>query len=70
MQNVLGFSAKVSGLALAPMSVSWLIASVILGKCIAKYGEKAVIVISNVILLISFNITAYSRVKFFIIISC
>ena len=53
MQNVLGFNAKVSGLALAPMSVSWLIASVVLGKCIGKYGGKAVIIISNVILLIS-----------------
>jgi len=53
MQNVLGFSAKVSGLALAPMSASWLIASVILGKCMVKYGAKVVILISNVILLIS-----------------
>ena len=53
MQNVLGFSAKVSGLALAPMSASWLIASVILGKCIVKYGAKIVILISNIILLIS-----------------
>ena len=53
MQNVLGFNAKVSGLALAPMSVSWLIASVVLGKCIGKYGGKAVIIISNVILVIS-----------------
>jgi EmrB/QacA subfamily drug resistance transporter len=53
MQNVLGFSAQVSGLALAPMSLSWLIASVILGKCIVKYGEKLIILVSNVILLIS-----------------
>lgn len=53
IQNVLGFSAKVSGLALAPMTVAWLIASVILGKCIVKYGAKVVILISNVILLIS-----------------
>jgi len=53
IQNVLGFSAKVSGLALAPMSVAWLIASVILGKCIVKYGAKVVILISNVILVIS-----------------
>ena len=53
MQNVLGFNAKISGLALAPMSASWLIASVILGKCIGKYGAKVIILISNVILLIS-----------------
>lgn len=53
IQNVLGFSAKISGLALAPMSVAWLIASVILGKCIIKFGAKTAILISNVILLIS-----------------
>lgn len=53
LQNVLGFNAKISGLALAPMSISWFIASVVLGKCIAKYGGKTVIIISNVVLLIS-----------------
>lgn len=53
IQNILGFSAKVSGLALTPMSIAWLIASVTLGKCIAKHGSKVVILISNVILLIS-----------------
>ncbi|WP_238884017.1 MDR family MFS transporter [Clostridium sp. YIM B02551] len=53
IQNILGFDAKISGLSLAPMSVSWLIASVVLGKLIIKYGAKAVIFISNVILLIS-----------------
>jgi EmrB/QacA subfamily drug resistance transporter len=53
MQNILGFNATVSGLALAPMSVSWLLASVILGKGITKYGGKAITVISNVIILIS-----------------
>lgn len=53
IQNILGFSAKVSGLALAPMSVAWLVASVFLGKCIVKCGEKIVILISNAILFIS-----------------
>lgn len=53
MQNVLGYDAKISGLALAPMSFAWLISSVILGKCIVKYGGKAVIVISNAIILLS-----------------
>ena len=53
LQNVLGFNAKISGLALAPMSISWFIASVVLGKCIAKYGEKTIIIISNIVLLIS-----------------
>ncbi len=53
IQNVLGFSAKVSGLALAPMSVSWLIASFTLGKTMMRYGGKAVLIISNTVLLIS-----------------
>ena len=53
MQNVLGYDAKISGLALAPMSFAWLISAVILGKCIVKYGGKAVIVISNAIILVS-----------------
>lgn len=53
IQNVLGFSAKVSGLALAPISIAWLIASMLLGKLIVKYGAKAVILISNAIILIS-----------------
>lgn len=53
IQNILGFDAKISGLALAPMSVAWLMASVILGKCIVKYGGKVVVLISNVIVLIS-----------------
>lgn len=53
LQNVLGFSAKVSGLALAPMSVSWLIASFTLGKTMMRYGGKAVLIISNTVLLIS-----------------
>ncbi|OPJ57949.1 MDR family MFS transporter [Clostridium oryzae] len=52
IQNVLGFDAKVSGLVLAPMSITWLVASVILGKQIVKRGGKAVILISNVILLV------------------
>ncbi|WP_238915273.1 MDR family MFS transporter [Clostridium sp. YIM B02555] len=53
IQNVLGFSPKISGLALAPMSASWLIASVFLGKMIMRHGGKAVIVMSNIILFIS-----------------
>lgn len=52
IQNILGFNAKISGLSLAPMSVSWLLASVILGKYMVKYGAKAVILLSNIILLI------------------
>ncbi len=52
IQNILGFSAKISGLALAPMSVAWFLASVFLGKCIVKIGAKSVIIISSIILII------------------
>lgn len=53
LQNILGFSAKISGLTLAPMSVAWFISSVVIGKIIVKFGAKTALLISNVILLIS-----------------
>lgn len=53
IQNVLGYSPKISGLTVAPMSITWLMASVILGNRIVKYGGKAVIIVSNAILLVS-----------------
>ncbi|MCT8977826.1 MFS transporter [Clostridium sp. CX1] len=53
MQNVLGFGATISGLSMAPMSVTWLLSSVVLGKAIPKYGEKIVIGVSSLIILIS-----------------
>lgn len=53
IQNILGYNATISGLALAPMSIAWLVASVILGKGIVRYGAKPIILISNAILLIS-----------------
>lgn len=53
IQNILGFSATISGVSMAPMSVSWLLSSVFLGKAIPKYGEKAVIGFSTAILLLS-----------------
>jgi len=53
IQNILGFSPTISGLAMAPMSVAWLMSSVILGKCIMSHGEKFVIMISVFILFIS-----------------
>ncbi|MDP4146362.1 MAG: MDR family MFS transporter [Bacillota bacterium] len=53
MQNILGFGATISGLSMAPMSVAWLLSSVILGKAIPKYGERVVIAVSSLILLVS-----------------
>lgn len=54
MQNVLGFSATISGVSMAPMSLSWLLVSVILAKAILKHGEKVVIAFSTFILLLSY----------------
>ncbi len=53
IQNVLGFGATISGLSMAPMSVAWLLSSVILAKAIPKYGERLVTVMSAVIVLLS-----------------
>ena len=63
MQNVLGYSATVSGLAMAPMSVAWLLASVFLVKHIAKRGEKTVIGAALVILLLSCALLPFLGVK-------
>ena len=53
MQNVLGFGATISGLTMAPMSAGWILSSVVLGKAIPKYGEKKVIAISSLIVVLS-----------------
>ena len=53
MQNVLGFSPTVAGVSMAPMSIAWLLSSFTLSKAIPKYGERVVIGISTLILLIS-----------------
>ncbi|MBU3180754.1 MDR family MFS transporter [Clostridium psychrophilum] len=53
IQNILGFGATVSGLVMAPMSISWLLSSIALSKAIPKFGEKRVIATSTLILLIS-----------------
>lgn len=49
-QNVLGYSAKVSGLSMAPMSLTWLLSSFFLVKLFKKFGEKKVILGSILIL--------------------
>ena len=50
IQNVLGLSATVSGLAMAPMSITWLIGSVYVGKAIPRFGEKSVIAASSLVI--------------------
>ncbi len=53
IQNVLGFEPTIAGLAMAPMSVSWLMSSVILARAIPRYGEKVIVGVSTVILIVS-----------------
>ncbi|MBU3176004.1 MFS transporter [Clostridium estertheticum] len=53
MQNVLGFGPTISGISMAPMSISWLLSSFVLSKAIPKYGKKIVVGTANLILLIS-----------------
>lgn len=53
IQNILGFSAMISGLVMAPMSIAWLISSILLAKAIPKFGEKDVIKFSAFFLLLS-----------------
>lgn len=53
IQNVLGFSAMISGLSMAPLSLAWVMSSVILAKTIPRYGERVVIGLSTLILLLS-----------------
>ncbi len=53
LQNILGFRPAVAGLAMLPLSLSWLIVSFILGKLLTRYGGKAVTLTANVVLLIS-----------------
>lgn len=40
IQNILGLSATVSGLSMSPMSISWLLASVVLAKAIPRYYDS------------------------------
>ncbi|MGL5617285.1 MAG: MDR family MFS transporter [Sarcina sp.] len=51
-QNVLGFDPLISGLFLAPISISWFLSSFVLAKTIPKYGDKKNILIANLIIII------------------
>lgn len=53
LQNILGYRPTLSGLAMLPMSLSWLLVSFNLGKLLIKYGGKAVTLTSTVFVLIS-----------------
>ena len=53
LQSVLGLTATISGLSMAPMSVSWLLSSVFIAKAITKYGARLVIIVSTAIVSLS-----------------
>jgi EmrB/QacA subfamily drug resistance transporter len=63
IQNVLGFSATISGLALAPMTINWTISSIIVGKAIPKYGERMVVGMSILFLFVSSILLATLRIN-------
>lgn len=52
-QNVLGFNATLSGLCMAPMSITWLSSSFILSKALIKFGHKKVIILATLILVLT-----------------
>jgi len=53
IQNVLGYGAMISGLSLAPMSLTWLLSSFMLSKRIPRHGERVIVRASTVIILAS-----------------
>lgn len=53
IQNILGLSATVSGLSLAPMSITWLLSSMVLVKAIPRFGERVVVGSSALIIVLS-----------------
>ena len=53
IQSVLGYGATISGLSLAPMSISWLLSTLTLGKLFTRVGEKKILQICTCIMLIS-----------------
>lgn len=52
IQNILSYSPTISGLAMAPMSVSWLLSAFILARAIPEYGERTVTGAAMLVLLL------------------
>lgn len=70
IQSILGYSAAISGLAMAPISIAWLMSSVVLSKTIVKHGKYFCALISSIILLVSciLLVTLYLRTSLILII--
>ena len=54
LQNVRGFDPLISGLIILPMSISWALVSVPLGKLIIRFGGKPMVLVGITIALLSF----------------
>lgn len=52
-QNVLGYSPIISGLFLAPISISWFTSSFILSKVLRKYDAKFAIIVSSICVVVA-----------------
>jgi EmrB/QacA subfamily drug resistance transporter len=63
VQNVLGYGAAISGLSLSPLSIAWILSTVILSKGIPKYGERVITVLSVLILLLSCGLLLLLNLK-------
>ena len=53
LQNIRGFGPLIAGLIILPMSISWMLASIPLGKLIIRFGGKAVNATGVILALIS-----------------
>ena len=53
LQNIQGYRPTFAGLAMLPMSISWLTLSFILGKLFLRYGGRTITLISTLVLLLT-----------------
>ncbi|WP_297520796.1 MDR family MFS transporter [uncultured Clostridium sp.] len=62
-QNVLGYSPIISGLFLAPISISWFISSFLLAKSLKKFDAKIAIIISSALICIASLMIAFLNIS-------
>ncbi|MGL5069427.1 MAG: MFS transporter [Sarcina sp.] len=62
-QNVLGYNPIISGLFLAPISISWFTSSFILAKSLKKYDAKIAIIISTILICIAMAMVAFLNIS-------
>ncbi|MHC5249146.1 MDR family MFS transporter [Enterococcus sp. LJL90] len=73
MQGVLGISAAIGGLALAPMSILWMAGSFLAGRWLSKFSEQRILLQGLSLVALGgfglFFLPAYSNYNFFLVIS-